>query len=60
MNVSLIEKINKKNIEAAFEARVKTGATEVLIAGSISHQVAWQHIDGKLKNKLIFQFLKIN
>ena len=51
-NVSLIEKINKKNIEAAVEARVQTGANEVLIAGSISHQVAWQNIDGKMKKQI--------
>ena len=49
---SLIEKINKKNIEAAFEARIQTGANEVLIAGSISHQVAWQNIDGKIKKQI--------
>ena len=51
-NASLIEKINKKNIEAAFEARIQTGANEVLIAGSISHQVAWQNIDGKIKRQI--------
>ena len=51
-NESLIEKINKRNIEAAFEARSKTGANEVLIAGSISHQVAWQHLDGKVRQQI--------
>ena len=52
INESLIEKINKRNIEAALEARLKTGANEVLIAGSISHQVAWQHIDGQVKKQI--------
>ena len=52
VNESLIEKINKKNIEAALEARSKTGATDVLIAGSISHQVAWQHLDGQIKQQI--------
>ena len=52
INESLIEKINKKNIEAAVEARTQTGANEVLIAGSISHQVAWQNIDGKIKKQI--------
>ena len=52
INASMIEKINKKNIEAALEARSKTGANEVLIAGSISHQVAWQHLDGKVKQQI--------
>ena len=52
VNESLIEKINKKNIEAALEARLKTGANEVLIAGSISHQVAWQHLDGDTKKQI--------
>ena len=51
-NESLIEKINKRNIEAALEARSKTGANEVLIAGSISHQVAWQHLDGQVKKQI--------
>ena len=52
VNESLIETINKKNIEAAFEARTKTGASDVLIAGSISHQVAWQHEDGQVKQQI--------
>ena len=52
VNEYLIDKINKRNIEAALEARLKTGANEVLIAGSISHQVAWQHIDGQVKKQI--------
>ena len=52
VNESLIEKINKRNIEAALEARSKMGANEVLIAGSISHQVAWQHLDGQVKQQI--------
>ena len=52
VNESLIEKINKRNIEAALEARSKTGAKGVLIAGSISHQVAWQHLDGQVKQQI--------
>ena len=51
-NAPLIERINKKNIEAALEARERTGANKVLIAGSISHQVAWQHSDGQVKRQI--------
>jgi len=51
-NEALIEKINKRNIEAALEAKSKTGATDVLIAGSMSHQVAWQHLDGQVKQQI--------
>ena len=52
INEALIEKINQRNIEAALEARSKTGANEVLIAGSISHQVAWQHLNGQVKQQI--------
>ena len=36
----------------SFEAKSKTGANDVLIAGSISHQVAWQHLDGQVKQQI--------
>lgn len=38
---NLIE-INRKNIEAALEAREKSGVKDILVAGSISHQASWQ------------------
>lgn len=37
-----LQLINMRNIEAALEARVKCGADDVLVAGSLAHQVAWE------------------
>lgn len=41
-NAGHIKDINMKNIEAALEAREQCGADDVLVAGSIAHQVAWE------------------
>ena len=48
----MMNNINKKNIEAALTAREILGANEVLIAGSLSHQVAWQRVGRKFKNQI--------
>ena len=47
-----IDEINNKNIEAALTAREMLGAKEVLIAGSLSHQVAWQRVGRKFKQQI--------
>ena len=47
-----IDKINNKNIEAALTARDILGANEVLIAGSLSHQVAWQRVGRNFKKQI--------
>ena len=47
-----IDEINNKNIEAALTAREMLGAKQVLIAGSLSHQVAWQRVGRKFKQQI--------
>ena len=47
-----IDEINNKNIEAALTAREMLGANEVLIAGSLSHQVAWQRVGRIFKQQI--------
>ena len=47
-----IDEINNKNIEAALTARDMLGAKQVLIAGSLSHQVAWQRVGRKFKQQI--------
>ena len=46
-----IDEINNKNIEAALMARENLGANDVLIAGSLSHQVAWDWGGRKFKKQ---------
>lgn len=51
-NEDQIENINMKNIEAALEARVQCGADNVLLAGSIAHQVAWEKDGDTFKQQI--------
>lgn len=51
-NADQIETINMKNIEAALEARVQCGADDVLVAGSIAHQVAWERDGDTFKQQI--------
>ena len=51
-NLQDIDAINNKNIEAALTAREQLGANEILIAGSISHQVAWQRDGHTFKQQI--------
>ena len=50
--LQIVEEINNKNIEAALRARESLGANEVLIAGSLSHQVAWQRVGRNFKKQI--------
>lgn len=44
--------INKKNIEAAFVARERSGARGILIAGSMSHQAPWKRDGTRVKQQI--------
>ena len=44
--------INKKNIEAALVAREKSGAKDILIAGSMSHQASWKRDGTRVKQQI--------
>ena len=44
--------INRKNIEAALEAREKSGVKDILVAGSISHQASWQRDGTRVKQQM--------
>tara|TARA_R100001377_G_scaffold74909_1_gene51289 strand:- start:212 stop:1147 length:936 start_codon:yes stop_codon:yes gene_type:complete len=46
------KEINRKNIEAALEAREKSGVKDILIAGSISHQASWQRDGTRVKAQI--------
>ena len=46
------EAINKKNIEAALIAREKSGARDILIAGSMSHQASWKRDGTRVKQQI--------
>ena len=51
-NEKNFDTINKKNIEAALIAREKSGARDVLIAGSMSHQVSWKRDGTRIKQQI--------
>ena len=51
-NEENFKEINRKNIEAALEAREKSGVKDILIAGSISHQASWQRDGTRVKAQI--------